>query len=297
MTDFVPGVVMPVGPGRHEFANKSLKSIYAGDITPAACVVVADGWTPDSSLEQIFPTDVRGFRVANAEYIFHETRKHEPGREQPRNIGVRVLRDHFAECTHVWFADSDLIFERSALAEFKKAYEKIRDNRAILIGPYEWMPSGNDQPMPKLRNDPRWPFFNETEAGDIQTGLNAGLACFSGNLVWNIDEFIRIGGFWNEIHHGRCEDGELGIRAYAQGMAFAPVANARGWHMDHPRNHQRILEMNARDVPMLNERHPWVEQHGVFVAERDGKRFDQTCAICGQVVNTIDWWQHQETHS
>jgi hypothetical protein len=54
-------------------------------------------------------------------------------------------------------------------------------------------------------------------------------------------------------------------------------------------------ERNARDVPMLNDRHPWVEQHGVYVVERDGKRFDQRCAACGELVNTIEYWAHRAT--
>lgn len=294
VADFVPGVVMPVGPGRHDYANRALKSIYSGTLKPAGLVIVADGWTPDSSLQQIGPCA----SITKLDHVFHEMQKHEPGREQPRNVGVRILRENFPECTHVWFVDSDVLMDRNALQEYANALLGYMDD-IVMFGPYDWMPAGADQPMPELRNDPRWAFFNEVMNDDVKlrTGLNAGLACFSGNLVWPIDEFEEIGGFWNEIHHGRCEDGELGIRAHRDGIEFLPVPEARGWHMDHPRDVPRILEMNARDVPMLNARHPWVEQYGVFVAERDGKRLEQTCHTCGEIVNTIDWWNHQNGHA
>jgi hypothetical protein len=101
--------------------------------------------------------------------------------------------------------------------------------------------------------------------------LNVGLACFSGNLIWPLLDFKRIGGFWNELHHGRCEDGELGLRAVAQGIPISYASLARGWHLDHPTDVAEKMRRNARDVPMLNERHPWVAGHDVFVVEEDGR--------------------------
>lgn len=276
---------MPVGPGRREFAEKAIASVYAGTRLPRACVIVFDGLSDDNDLCPSQPS-----------MIIDDVPKHEPGREQPRNVGVRLLLRYFPECTHVWFVDSDVILAPTALEEYERTWSKFQQDDPIMIGPYEWMPPGHREPIEGLRNDPRWAFL-DGGAGRLHDDMNAGLACFSGNLVWPIDKFIEVGGFWNEIHHGRCEDGELGLRAVASGLKFTPVPQARGWHMDHPRNLQRIYEMNARDVPMINERHPWVERYGVFVAKRDGKRFEQRCYTCGAIVNTIDWWNHQDAHS
>lgn len=62
--------------------------------------------------------------------------------------------------------------------------------------------------------------------------------------------------------------------------------------MDHPRNFNWITAANARDVPMLNARHPWVEGEDLFVVEEDGKRFNSRCS-CGWEGNTALIWQHQ----
>lgn len=122
--------------------------------------------------------------------------------------------------------------------------------------------------------------------------LNFALANFSGNLVWPVDQFKRVGGYWNEINMGRCEDGELGLRAASMGVPMSVVPNARAWHLQHPVNMNWIQQANGRDVPMINERHPWVEDLGLIVADADGKRFDFNCPACDEIVNTLEIWNH-----
>lgn len=215
--------------------------------------------------------------------------KHEPGMEQPRNVGVRKLGEGV---THVAFLDSDILVGPDWHDEILAAYAAGSEDR-IMVCPYDWLPDGFRQIIGDHRNDPRWEMFNQSGPERVyENDLSAGLACFSGNLVWPISEFTRVGGFWSEIHHGRCEDGELGLRAVAMGVGISFAAKARGWHLAHPVNMELALERNARDVPMLNARHPWVQGSEVFVVNRDGKAFDATCPNCHLLIPTIGWWDH-----
>lgn len=281
------GVVIPVGPGRTENLLQVLDCIQKQTILPKVVVVVCDGEDAALEVEGTYPVPLA---VAIAE-------KHKPGLEQPRNFGVGLLdklgAGMLGSCSHVWFLDSDVLVGEDCLASFHEAMAMEPIER-VLIGPYDWMPPGHREPMPDLYNDPRWAFFNEHQPFDImREQINAGLACFSGNLMWPIAEFKRVGGFWDELHHGRCEDGELGARAVAMGVPISVVPKARGWHMDHDRNMAWIQEVNAIDVPKLNERHPWIEGEGLFIVDEDGKRFDVRCPNCSQEFNSAEIWAHK----
>lgn len=287
-------VVIPVGPNRVENLIEVLRTLEAQTAKDAIneVVLVCDGNDAGVEMEGEFDLPLAVITTA----------KHEPGREQPRNVGVRVVeelnQDREEPSTHVWFLDSDVIVLEDCLVHYLAALE-TEPNR-VLIGPYDWLPPGIRIPIDRLRNDPagvpppgRWGSFDQYDPEQtLREDLSAGLACFSGNLIWPIDEFLRVGGFWNELHHGRCEDGELGLRAVAMGVGIGFVRSARGWHLDHGRNVQWILNTNAIDVPKINERHPWVEGEGMFVVEEDGKRFDVRCA-CGWAGNTALIWSHQ----
>ena len=283
------GVVIPVGPGRRENLIQVLRSLEYQDLKPDQVVLICDGdeaLVLSSEAEQNCPSIPLVSVLAP---------KHKPGLEQPRNMGVRFLRHLAPQVTHVWFCDSDVILDRKAGEAFGEAM--AFDAERILIGPYEWLPPGVREPVQRLRNDPRWESFVAHDPDEtVVNDLSAGLACFSGNLIWPISEFERVGGFWNEINHGRCEDGELGLRAVAMGVPIGFVRDARGWHLEHDRNIEWIEQTNMRDVPMLNARHPWVQGEGLFVVEEDGKRFNCRCGICGDEMNTAEIWAHQATH-
>lgn len=322
------GIVIPVGGGRLENLTCALKSICEMTEQPELLVLVGDGPEGTEVAEIALDRTRNLFEYTWTEAVVRPIEKHEPGLEQPRNVGVRVieevnhrnamLRQRYP-ITHVWFLDSDILVDAGALA----AYRAVAEPKRVLVGPYDWMPEHHREPIPELKNDPRWPSFDSSPADKVFTeDLSAGLACFSGNLVWPIDEFARIGGFWNEIHHGRCEDGELGLRAVACGVPISLVAAARGWHQGHPIDMEETLRRNYRDVPMLNLRHPWVEgmckckhkssDHApdglrpcmacdcvrlekiveLFVVEEDGRRFNARCA-CGWEGNTAEIWAHQ----
>jgi hypothetical protein len=168
------------------------------------------------------------------------------------------------------------------------------------------MPKGKTEPDRSIRNDPRWAAFDVAKNSDVHVNnISIGLACFGGNLVWPIKDFIALGGFWNDLHMGRCEDGELGIRACAAQIPMSLVKQARAYHIWHKGNNEKTgmpsathekLRANERDVPMINERHPFVQDRGLVVADEDGKRFDQRCPDCGELVNTGEYWGHSESH-
>lgn len=221
-------------------------------------------------------------------------RKHQPGDEQPRNVGARVALDYEPYLTHFWFLDSDIVVEPDCLAAYEIAMQAAPHGEdRILVGPYEWLPEHVRRPEPSLRNDPRWAMFDASPPDRVfRNDLSAGLACFGGNLIWPVGEFQRVGGFWSELYHGRCEDGELGLRAVAMDVPISMCAQARGWHLWHPRDMAEAVRRNQRDVPMLNARHPWVQGAGVFVIDRDGKAFAVLCTTCSAEVATIEWWEH-----
>lgn len=276
--------MIPVGPGRKENLDMVLRCL-ARQVVPAfGIVVVGDG---EGSLE--------GGVAWGGPIVCRELPKHEPGMEQPRNVGVRIAERSFSGIDHIWFLDSDILVEPDCLQNYAEANMAAQENR-VLVGPYDWLPPGVREVDPNLFNDPRWPAFNESPSVVHRGELNVGLACFSGNLIWPLVDFKRAGGFWSEIHHGRCEDGELGLRAVALGVPISFASLARGWHMWHPTNDAEKMRRNARDVPMLNARHPWVASDDVFVVDEEGARFDQRCPKCEQVVPTIKWWEHQEMH-
>lgn len=294
-------VVIPVGPGRLENLEIVLASLRLQSREPDLLVLVEDG--PDAGVESWLQAHPDPDRLLQWFTLVVNRDKHQPGMEQPRNVGVRMARELDHGITHVWFVDSDVVMATDALAELERV-ALSQPEPAIVVAPYDWLPPGARPPAPAedlpewlqtataVRNDPRWEMFSRAEGRLYREDLSAGLACFSGNLLWPVDAFRRIGGFWSEIHHGRCEDGELGLRAVAMGVPIALAPGARGFHLWHPVNTQLAIERNARDVPMLNARHPWVEQGAVFLVDRDGAAFDVRCSGCGELVPTIGWWDH-----
>lgn len=280
------GVVIPVGPGRRRNTEIALRYISRLDPAPRAVVLVFDG--PEARDEHVGV----GQGLPLSLGLTTLPRRHEPGMEQPRNVGVRTLLSNWPECKWVWFLDTDILIGPDCLGRIIEARNLVAHVEPVIVCPYEWMPMGATQPMPQLFNDPRWEMFQQSVGKVYTEDLSAGLACFSGNLVWPIAAFQHVGGYWSEIHHGRCEDGELGLRAVAMGVPITLAPLARGWHMGHDVNMNRTRELNARDVPMLNARHPWVQAGQMVVVEEDGRRFDILCRGCSQSINTGEWWSH-----
>lgn len=236
---------------------------------------------------------------SSATIVFNQ--KHEPGKEQPRNIGARNID---SDADLIWFLDSDLVFEPQIVDVFLHAYSQGPPR--ILIGPYDWGSPGHTELGGTLEMaDPRnaafelydeWDVISEGSGSSRGEILGTGLACFGGNLVWPKRLFEEIGGFHPDLHHGRCEDGELGLRAVEHGIPMSYVKAARAYHVWHPRNEQWICKANEIDVPKLNRLHPWVQNDGLRVVPEDGLRFNFICPVCEESVNTGLYWSHYEQH-
>ncbi len=287
-SNFRCGVVIPCAENRLDNLRRVLEELERQIFKPEKIVVVCDGW--DISVDAASIID-----QAEGNVHFVAMPKHEPGAVQPKNVGVRTLQMiGNPKCNHVWFLDSDILPLPNTLAEYHNAYLHCPAYDRVMIGPYEWMSKGNRKPEIGLKNDPRWDLFDRhSYRTTFWNDLGVAMANFGGNIVWPISPFKRVGGFWNDLYAGRCEDGELGIRASAMGVPMALVPDARCFHMWHPFNTGEKERRNKRDVPMINERHPYVEDEGYIMVDIDGTRFNYQCK-CGASVNTLEMWEHDE---
>ena len=93
---------------------------------------------------------------------------------------------------------------------------------------------------------------------------------------------------------GRCEDGELGLRAASMGYIMVPVKDADVYHIPHESDTDAKVIKNERDVDLIHQWHGWVEKEGLRIVDKDGKRFDRICPLCNKQINTGEWWQHEE---
>lgn len=281
---FKLGVVITVAAGRERNIKMTLDYLKE-DYEVAAVMLVLDG-------VDVAPPESPRFHCPI--YSFTAT-KHQPGMEQPRNLGVRHLMKDHPDLSHVWFLDSDVLVKPDTCLFYRAAASKAGMD-CILIGPYEWMAPGVEEPQPELYNDMRWPMFRERGGERIVKDLSVGMGNFGGNLVWPVNKFTEVGGFHPDLFHGRCEDGELGARATLLGVPMCLVPRARGWHVWHDRNEALIFQRNSIDVPKIDAMHPWIHEKGFVVAEADGLRFDYQCSVCGEQVNSALMWEHAETH-
>jgi GT2 family glycosyltransferase len=296
------GLVITAGSDRIDNLIRTLESVYEGNKKPEKTVIICDGWSPGNNIDGFRDLPNYGDSVTKISIP-----KHKPGKEQPRNIGVRYLQTA-TDCNYAWFLDSDCLVEPYTLEEYYSALNlpDYDGQDRILIGPVDYLSKKETSSAPHFaaENDFRWPIFLQHDYNRVHIGdVSMGLACISANIVWPIKEFTEIGGFWNELHHGRAEDGELGLRAVARGIPISLVRQARAFHIWHegnneitgmPEANQRKLDQNAIDVPKINERHAWIHDEGIHMVDKDGKRFDQICSRCGESVNTLLSWQHEE---
>ena len=100
------GAVIPSVKSRLDNLEKVLNSLV-GIIDEI--VVVCDGWNFD------------GIFLPKLDVQFIEIPKHEPGKEQPRNIGVRYLDD----CNYIWFLDSDCVIGEGAYLAYVDAIDRF----------------------------------------------------------------------------------------------------------------------------------------------------------------------------
>lgn len=292
------GAVIPAGAGRRDNIELSLEYLAAQSGLDEECLdvmLVCDGpqaWEECRSVKT--PAPGLNLNVVGMD-------KHEPGQEPPRNLGLRMLCTLKPSIEWVWFLDSDIVLEPGALHAFREALDG-REPDGVLCGPYDWGEPGLRELVPRgdpriALDDYRWEMFDENPPDvKLRYHLGAALANFSGNLVWPVEEFRRTGGFHMNLTAGRVDDGEYGVRAAVNGVASSFVGQARGLHIWHPVNLDWVLATNTREVPLINQWHPYIEGLGVIPVEEDGIRLNMICQECGEEINTLAIWDHMATH-
>lgn len=283
-------VVIPTGEGRLENLKIVLESLAKQTMPVKEVIVVCDGFSPFD-----IPDDFRNYGAG-----FYGIKKHQPGMQPPRNVGV----DHITEdVDYVWFLDSDCFVvpeaSKAIYSEIIYIEENVLEPR-IICGPYDWLAKDqrdwrNWKNLKTKELDYRWDWFKKySNHKSFKHNLGAALANFSGNLIWPIKEFKEVGGFHPDLSAGRVDDGELGLRASSHGIPTVFCRYARAFHLWHKTNNKWKIETNAREVPLINEWHPWVQEKGLVLSQEDGARFDRICSKCNQQINSLLWWTHDE---
>lgn len=276
--EFKVGVVITTIAGREQNLQRVLAALDEQTLPLTHVVIVWDGCEAQQIGHHKYA--IRHVQIA----------KHRPGMEQPRNVGVRQLLAVMPDATYAWFIDSDIVMPPHVLQEYADAHAEHNGEDAIMYGPYD-SPGGGAAGV----KDVRWEMFNSYGREHIHRGkgaLGVALGCFGGNIMYPIADFMRVGGFHPDLHHGRCEDGELGLRALSLGCGVAIVRGAGGMHLMHPVDMASAIQKNARDVPLLNKWHPWVKEQGLIVTEEEGARFEYVCPKCKEQMNCHLWWSH-----
>lgn len=291
-------VIIPTMESRLENLVETIKYLSKQTKEIEVVTIVCDGFNSGLVINALIDSDNHNPATMNGikKIKVLEAPKHVAGSGtlQPKNYGAAWVDRAMPEVTHYWFLDSDVITTPTTNAAYANAAALDEDEPRILIGRYEWLPAGKREIVHELSNDPRNAMFRDygpeyTSVGEI----NFALANFGGNIVYPAEAFRRVGGFWDDLSAGRVEDGEMGLRCASMGIPMTVVPQARGFHLDHPVNHQHKLEVNKKEVPMINARHPWVEDEGLIVVEEDGKRFDWINPDTGEQVNTLEIWNHK----
>jgi len=298
MNTYSPVVIIPCGENRLENLNLVLESLYNQTLKVMYIVIVCDGFMPHKVNEvcgeirgKLLLDGVVSIATYNAKHVGGS------GTIQPKNAGAIWADDNLPidSFSHYWFVDSDIIMDPEANQMYAYATQYDYGEPRIMIGPYEWLPKGKRELSPEIKNDPRWDMFNSNGHRTTAEGnISYAMANFGGNIVYPAKAFRDLGGFWDELSAGRVEDGEIGLRFCAAGVPMTTVGRARGYHLDHPVNHQWKLDTNTVEVPMLDERHPWVHNHGIYVSDNDGKRFEWVDPETGEHKNTLEMWKSNE---
>lgn len=268
--DFVVAAVVPVADNRIINIKRTLRLLRKTDVEQI--VLVLDGWESTAVELMDGETDDRVRCLSIPKF---------GGGGYPRNVGV----DHLDPgTTHVWFVDSDAIWDPTAdpVTAFRDAYQGCD---RIMVGQCLWGAPGEDQFWGRCERDEfRMQFDHYTSQDVFFYDAGAALACITVNLVWPVHMFNKVGGFRTDLI--RTEDGELGLRAAEHGIGVSFVKDSQVFHVWHERNLPFILERNAIEVPLLDEMHPWVK--GRIDPENGDRLEGATCGKPPQRVKVID---------
>jgi glycosyltransferase involved in cell wall biosynthesis len=295
---FKPSIVIPCGENRLDNLKLVIKSILEQEFKPLEVIVVCDGFDKKKAQLAIDNPDP----WFGTSIFCIEIPKHQPSYAsdsdtiQPKNAGAWYLDEIESRSNCILFLDSDIILGPETMLAYKEAWD-YKNNR-IMIGPYDWLGEGVRKFTPEFHNEIRHSFFEDYDYTYTSVGeINFAMANFGGNIVYPRNDFRSIGGFWDDLSAGRVEDGEMGLRCASVGIPMCAVPKARAQHLEHPVNHQWKIDTNAIEVPMLDERHPWVHNHGVFVADNDGKRFEWIDPDTGIAHNTNEIWNYYDKNT
>jgi GT2 family glycosyltransferase len=250
--DATVAAIIPLGPGRLDNLVLVAEALGAQTRRPNVKVVICDGHEAHLSEKE----RKRIAALLGGFSIFIEAPKFERGYQMTRNIGVKFLHDAGMETDFLWFVDSDILMSPTALEHLMDT--ALSSPTGIVAAPYEWLPPGVRVPTPGLRNSPIWQGVAAYGFGPHKHSRRAALLNLSGNLLYNWNDFWRIGGFHSELKRG--EDGELGLRAACYGIPTTFDLKARGYHLHHPVDAAAVLRATDIDYPKIQAWHPWANE-------------------------------------
>lgn len=305
MTDI--SIIIPLGPGDAHKANlfrvaESLNGQRACDFGgfwegDASLCVVADGpgaWLNDDEQDAIA-------HIAGFETLFVDSKKFERGQIMTRNLGVKALKAAGMHPELIWFLDSDVMVAPEALRHMIDAWCEARawppngqaSESVVVAAPYEWLPRGYSFRDPRIKNCPYWKTVGAIGHGAHRYSRAAALCNLSGNLLWEWDAFVEVGGFHSELKRG--EDGELGARAAAHGIRTA-FTEARGWHQWHPVNVEAVKRAEAADIPKIDAWHPWVAAENPDDECIDVEPgIEWVSSLTGETVKSTEAWDYYDS--
>lgn len=285
-------VVIPVSPGHEDNLKNTIKALKRQTRLPSAVVVVAHrfGLEGQDKLRDLLSAYCR---VPWTLAVAHDN-------QAPRTVGANIVARDLRQygVARVAFLDSDIVVDRPWLRHLDACMDHWEAD--VVAGPYEFLPEGmtaSARLHQDFRNDTRWPLFNlarvraNEPGGAVWEGdVTRGLALYGGNLLWNLDKFLNLGGFLPLV---RGEDGELGIKAARHNIRMGFAWDARGWHQWHPVSLPQIQEQNRRDIPKIWDIHgDYLEAHGISMVPEDGMRLNIRDTE-GWEGNTALLWQRE----
>lgn len=240
--------------------------------------VIADDGSTDGTKE--WAKSIKDIPVKHL--YLGESKEYKQGGARPRNEGARYADK---QAIAYWFLDSDVLPYPDDLKLYKEAFNK--NPKRVICGEYDWgkpmriteynvknnWQSIIDETLPEIPNasphgmlgrDIRAKEFAKASPDDLCWGLNCGLSTFAGNLLVPKDIFWeewvnkkdpndKTKGFDERLLLG--EDGDFGLMTIEKGYPISLHKEIKGYHMYHPRNIAKILEMNKIYIPMIDKKH------------------------------------------
>lgn len=279
----IASVIIPTYNRGHAL-RETLECLSRQSVAPADFeVIVADDGSSDDTADMVrsyvdklvlkyyFQED-RGFRAASA-----------------RNAGARL-----ASADTLIFIDGGVLTGSNFIREHVSAHE--RSARGAVLGyiygfsPYRVMEGlsdllqsySPDELVTRYRDDLAFLDWRDAELAKRDYDLNKfavpWMFFFTGNCSIPASEFWNVGGFDENFQGWGCEDLDLGLRLYKNGLKFLTSKDAWVIEAPHPRNLAANLTSYKHNMGQLLAKHPepaveigWLEalRGGMEQWERD----------------------------